>query len=347
MPHSIKKILTAAVSLVCVAAFTFLAVAWFAGFTHHGTVDFRPGSNPDLPDTMMWMYYSQNDGAAADAEEWETQNVGKDTSGANEYLTIPAVQKNPADGTTNVTYTMSTLHFGKVDNLVTLNDDNKVYFRFYIDKSVLANPAEGILKGVTFTLKYNTSGYNYSTTAPSIFDSFYLYKTDGTGLNATSSLVDLKQPVTGTTNRHILEYQETNPAAMQFLQMRYAVSTTAYGDPTQFFAETNGKKNLTFSQVYPINCGSGGAMRTDLTTTPICTDCQANTCGVMHIATLGSHLTPVDENDLSQGYQIGDGFYVYVEIAPLLDAFGMQENILEYFVPAYMLFDVKLDIEIK
>ena len=34
-------------------------------------------------------------------------------------------------------------------------------------------------------------------------------------------------------------------------------------------------------------------------------------------------------------------------VAPLLDAFGMQENILDYFVPAYMLFDVKLDIEIK
>ena len=194
MPHSIKKILTAAVSLACVAAFTFLAVAWFAGFTHHGTVDFKPGANPALPDTVMWMYYSENDGAAAGAEQWVAQNVIKDTV-ANEWLKIPAVQRNPAEGTTNVTYTMSTLHFGKVDNLVTLHDDNKVYFRFYIDKSVLANPSEGILKGVTFTLNYNTAGYNYSTTAPSIFDSFYLYKTEGVGTDATSTLVDLKQPV--------------------------------------------------------------------------------------------------------------------------------------------------------
>jgi hypothetical protein len=84
----------------------------------------------------------------------------------------------------------------------------------------------------------------------------------------------------------------------------------------------------------------------------------------MHIATLGDHLEKAyDENNNQIGYYIEqaaetnatsqvidagyNGFYIYVEIAPLLDAFGMQENILEYFVPAYMLFDVKLDIEIK
>jgi hypothetical protein len=39
-------------------------------------------------------------------------------------------------------------------------------------------------------------------------------------------------------------------------------------------------------------------------------------------------------------------YYLYIELTPLLDAFGMQENILDYFVPSYMLFDVKFDIEI-
>ena len=50
---------------------------------------------------------------------------------------------------------------------------------------------------------------------------------------------------------------------------------------------------------------------------------------------------------LEDGAITGDEkFYVYIELAPLLDAFGMQENILDYFVPAYMFFDVKLDVEI-
>ena len=77
---------------------------------------------------------------------------------------------------------------------------------------------------------------------------------------------------------------------------------------------------------------------------PVCRDCAAGVCGQIILENkLDGILETLEDGS---GYDIGDGFYVYIELAPLLDAFGMQENILDYFVPAYMFFDIKLDVEI-
>lgn len=349
MPHSIKKILTAAVSLVCVAAFTFLAVAWFAGFTHHGTVDFKPGANPALPDTMMWMYYSEHDKAEDDqiaaaegetnpeTEGWEEETAGDDPTGANEYLTIPAVNQS-ADGK-NISYQLSSLHFGKVDNLVTLHKDNKIYLRFHITSSVLAND-EGILENITFSLAYNSTGYTY--TENSVFKSIHLYKeAEGQVDNKVSLITPVNKAEIDATPEgqtapnptYVLECKNDNPAAMQFLQMRYAVSQDPRTPGTTAFDA------MTFSEVRPIHCGGASS----------CTACTAGTCGKAEVTTWKTFATEKTDATTGEKYYTIDsnGFYVYLELAPLLDAFSMQENILDYFVPAYMLFDVKLDIEIK
>ena len=348
MPHSIKKILTAAVSLVCVAAFTFLTVAWFSGFGYHGSVSFMPGSNPDLPATIVWMYYSEYDKAeddqAAEAEDetnprtegWESEAVGEDPSDANEFLTIPAVNQS-ADGK-NISYQLSSLHFGKVDNLVTLHNDNKIYLRFHITPAVLANN-EGKIRSVVFTLSYNTVGYSY--TQDSIFSSIHLYKEgEGQEDNKVSLITPVNQEAINATPEgqtppeatYVLEYKNDNPAAMQFLQMRCGTSKQPYEPGTDDF-----NNNVKFSNVCPIHCGGASE----------CSACTAGTCGKVTVETLNSlYLPSTDENGVFYNLDT-DGFYVYLELAPLLDAFGMQENILDYFVPAYMLFDVKLDIEIK
>ena len=66
-----------------------------------------------------------------------------------------------------------------------------------------------------------------------------------------------------------------------------------------------------------------------------CTACNEGTCGSITLE------DPVEGMTLTN-----DTYYLYIEISPLIDAFGMQENILDYFVPSYMLFDLKFDIEI-
>ena len=157
---------------------------------------------------------------------------------------------------------------------------------------------------------------------------------------------------------------------MQFLQIRYAISTDGSyvpsaetGDFVKVDANGNVIDTLNLSNVVPIDCGSNGANKKD-SDTPICDKCTAaggSTCGVANVGdslfkgVLDEHANGgymikkeavTDENNeiVDPGY---DGFYVYIELAPLLDAFGMQENILDYFVPAFMYFDVKLDVEIK
>lgn len=334
MAKPFKKALTISTCLLVAVALTIGAVAWFAGYKNIGNMGFQTGSNANLPEMKMWMYYSATDGATGveqDTEGWEEQSIGGDPSGKNEYLTIPAVT---ASGTG---YELKSLHFGKVDNLVTLKNDNKVLLRFYFDESMLNNP-DGLVHYVAFTLAYNTEGYSYDETEVSVLDSIHLLKE----VTGGAEEVDLKENRGDENNpSYVLEYREDEPRAMQFLQIRYAVSNQAYEPGANGF---DGISGLTFHDAVPINCGSCGALKTGSDAEYICDKCHNNTCGQARLD--DTDLSILGDQNADGTYNIGDGFYVYIELAPLLDAFGMQENILDYFVPAYMFFDVKLDVEI-
>jgi hypothetical protein len=308
----------------------------------------------------MWMYTSTNDNAGP--EGWVPQTIGKDTE-RNEYMTIPSVEKN-ANGSG---YVMKSLHFGKVDNLVTLKSDNKIMFRFYFDENMINN-TDDIIHYVAFTLAYNTAGYSYvddDGKTPSVLDSIHLLKMDS---NTDENLKLNRNPDPDGTPSYVLEFNENNPAAMQFLQIRYAVSTELYApyEDHGFVGATettaNGQTTTTYdtedvlslSDPMPINCGSGGAFKTGSTTEYICDKCHAGTCGQVRLSdadlkkvctatTVGETTTYTFKKDEDDNCI---GFYVYIELAPKLDAFGMQENILDYFVPAYMFFDTKMDVEI-
>ena len=379
MPRVKKKVLTVVVSLVMIVSFTIFAVAWFAGVKDIGSVNFKPTTNAMLPKLDMWMYHSKNDFTnETETEGWVSQPIGEDLDNFA-YLTIPGVvqqeQGTDLNGNKIYSYELSSLHFGKVDNLVTLSEDNKVLLRFFFDRTMLNN-TKGTVHKVTFTLAYNTEGYTYEQNKTSIFDSIHLLK-EVEGKNATE--VNLKIPAnqeaineaesagqTPPDKIYVLEYREDEPGAMQFLQMRYAISTTECvpGAEGFEFTENGTTQQLVLSAPLPINCGSAG-MLTDETETvidengdpvvdadgnpvtapvPVCRDCAAGVCGQIILENkLDGILETLEDGS---GYDIGDGFYVYIELAPLLDAFGMQENILDYFVPAYMFFDIKLDVEI-
>ena len=369
MAKPFKKALTISTCMLVAVACTIGAVAWFAAYKNIGNMGFQTSSNAKLPEMAMWMYYSQND-ADNDTdndtatEGWVKQTVSKDPSGKNEFIIIPGVGEETQNTTvdnepvTYYSYDIPKLHFGKVDNLVTLKNDNKVLLRFYFDEETLNNP-DGIVHYVAFTLAYNTEGYTYDQNAVSVLDSIHLMK-EGSG---GAEEVDLREERDG--GKHVLEYRTDEPRAMQFLQIRYAVSNDVYEPVDDGFGRTvtvQGEGNttttqtemLTLSDPLPVNCGSGGAIKPGSTTEYICDKCHAGTCGQVRLSdadlkkvctatTVGETTTYTFKKD-----ENGDckGFYVYIEMAPLLDAFGMQENILDYFVPAYMFFDAKMDVEI-
>ena len=350
MAKPFKKALTISTCLLVAVALTIGAVAWFSGYKVIGNMGFQTGSNAKLPEMRMWMYYSENDvvnapEGSAETEGWIEQTVTDDPTGKNEYIVIPgAGEKTSEDAQGNILYTyeIPKLHFGKVDNLVTLKNDNKVLLRFYFDDTMLNNP-DGIIHYVAFTLAFNTEGYSYDVGKESVLDSIHLLKEVSGG----SQEVDLRED--RGNGKHVLEYRTDEPRAMQFLQIRYAVSNNEYTPGTDGF---DGIDGLNFHEdIVPINCGSAGATKKD-STEFICSACANKTCGRARLDAEDLAAVCVDNpNNDTYTFKTDEngnckGFYVYIEMAPLLDAFGMQENILDYFVPAYMFFDAKMDVEI-
>ena len=381
MAKPFKKALTISTCLLVAVALTIGAVAWFSGYKVIGNMGFQTGSNAKLPEMTMWTYYSKNDGAGETETGWvdHSESLETDASGNEEYWVIPGIVENVVtdeNGNEQLTYEISSLHFGKVDNLVTLSDDNKVYLRFKFDSANVTNGAH-MLK---ITLAYNTVGYNRAqytvksvtengrTTyvaektqdVSSVMDSIYLYQ--DAGVRKDLEIPAKLDPIANSNPleyqpMYVLEYYVDNPTAMQFLQFRYAISNQALAPSDAGF------QNLAFSEdptaIHWGNTTSQHSDRivdepvTDSAGEPVlddnnqpvtqkvvdCTACAEKKCGVATIPDLGKTLT---ENNCS----LDEGFYLYIELAPLLDAFGMQENILDFFVPAYMFFDVKLDVEI-
>jgi hypothetical protein len=267
------------------------------------------------------------------------------------------------DSKTTYEYVYKSLHFGKVDNLVALRDDNKIYMRFAFN---VEDHGGNMMK---ISLKYNASGYTYTKNS-SVLDAFHLYKINAAvnddtpgdtdtekKYNAAKQDLYTKHNVNKAKPDYIIKYNERNPAAMQFVQFKYAISEKGNLAPgTEDFDAL-----LANATAVPVNCGrhsgtcpctcklancaecaagnhskcEGAAATEDADAIPACTACDNGKCGSIEI------------HEHTSGLDMDDGqYYLYIELTPLLDAFGMQENILDYFVPSYMLFDVKFDIEI-
>lgn len=375
MTAKTKKILTILLVTLGITAFVITPLAWFANYWNSNHPSWiGPGSNPNVPGVVMWMYNSENDGAATGQEEWieySNSNLGVVVRDPN--VKIPSVVPT----TSEFGYVYSSLHFGKIDNLVTLREDNKVYMRFEFNEKIHGSHQ------MTIQLSYATSGYTYTKVFDtdnnyvknSVLDSIYLY--DINGDDEDTAKFDLKNDMSdkGKPGRYTIEYKLDDLAAMQFLQFRYALSKTACAPGTDKFAE------LTFSDSVPISCGRAHDCKnnidhlctncqTKISGCTDCTACAAEACGFCDVCKEAlcddcskiccdacETCKPCDAGKCGQltvekhTEDLGltadnDTYYLYIELTPLLDAYGMQENILDYFVPSYMLFDVKFDIEI-
>ena len=385
MTTKTKRILTISLTALAITAFVITPHAWFAYYWTFGNPAFKPGYNTVMPDVTMWMYNAGDDisdSGSISVEGWheipkrgENDNYGIVIDDPN--VTIPKIEQETGDKVTKaIKYKYESLHFGKVDNLIALRDDNKIYLRF---KFNTAEHGSNVLK---LNLSYATSGYSY--TGKSVLDSIHLYDLnmsakDEAG-NTNNPVIDLKTPITiegkeSTGERHTIEFDPTRPGAMQFVQYRYVISTNGDLSPIAYTDDgaVSPEMNENFAKLFedaiavPISCGRADgkcdndcncSKRVSATETEApaqgcavceeagrcsectsCTGCSKNKCGSVVIDNPTKGL--VKENETYEG-----DYYLYIELAPLLDAFGMQENILDYFVPSYMLFDVNFDIEI-
>lgn len=346
MTAKTKKLFTILLTTLAIAAFVITPLAWFASYWNSNPAGFKPGYNTSMPEVTMWLYYSANDAPAGttNVDYWKkyTSNTKDDSKNglldlSDPNIFIPAVEED--EEKTTYEYVYESLHFGKVDNLVNIREDNKIYMCFKF------NVEDHGSDFMNISLLYNTSGYSYEE-GKSVLDSFHLYKMEATPDPGEDKEVAAEQNLYSTnnsTNDYILKYNDDKPAAMQFLQFKYAISTTAYNTPEAFSA-------LTFSEAVPINCGRelacGKTGNEACKKCEACKPCEAGKCGTVGIDSNSANATWDALPDADGKLTDSDYYYLYIELTPLLDAFGMQENILDYFVPSYMLFDVKFDIEI-
>ena len=304
MFEKIKKASCAALCIVLAGALTFAVSAWFSAYWAGSDVVFQPGSNAALPEIDMWMYNSVEDLASDNTltagwvrvpDKTATNSYGVE-KGVDEYILPSAPMGNEGN---SVTFTLNQLHFGVVDNLISLKEDNIIYVRLTVD----AQKTGASLLTVDFDYLQDVP------TVEDLYSAVTLYGTKVAGGNI--ELIDgedLKSiitfpAVTGTNNA------DTSDSRSQFMQIACAVTKNASIVPGG--TGNNAITNLDFGEDFTV---IGNTLNLDLTDT------------------LGDAYTGI--------------YYVYLKIAPRLEFFVSQENLLDQFVPSYIFFDTKLKIEL-
>ena len=233
------------------------AVAWFSGVWEPGGLDFQTGSNAALPPITMWMYTSdedimfmKNNGESIEGvttgwvEQVEQNDEGKwiskvTISGEDSYI-IPAAPPG-GDETNGYTFKMTQLHFGVVDNLISLKDDNIIYIRLTVDAAKTGGDS------MTFKFDYVTATEGVLTTTD-LYNSISLYDgsgklADDTTLQDKIRFADCNPATDGTITLTTDENGKlTLPHSARFLQIAAAVSSDARVPGTPEF------KNLAFTE---------------------------------------------------------------------------------------------------
>lgn len=205
--RSVKKLLTACLSAVVAVAMTTVAAAWFAGlWSSPVSFPVGTGGNPELNPMAVWMYTSIHENQTQ--QQWV--EVTAQTTTDNVAYLLPKVdatfsQKTEDDVTVDVITIndMKTLHFGRIDNLISLNEDNKIYFRIKLNAQTHGKE------------KYQFT-FDYATEEADLRNSLYLYNIEGEPV-----------PLVGNDNAPI-QYDANRPELMYFLQFTYFFSPNLY-----------------------------------------------------------------------------------------------------------------------
>lgn len=343
MTAKTKKILTILLVTLGITAFVITPLAWFANYWAQHSAGFNPGGNAMLPGVHMWMFQTKEEGSTNETGEWVSQSV---TSGTDSF-TLPGMSstdittttaKVTNDGTeTEITvyeFKNLPLHFGKVDNLISLQDDNIVYMR--LDVSTAISGCNELTVNLDFNDPTPTTGF----TIADLYDSVTLYGVDP----SVSTNPDHIIHIDGTKLQDLIDFPalstdatlaDINSELCQFMQVSICVSTTEAipGTPAFEALKFGNFDRVAHTEFDPIG-GSGITVKLE--------DVMNSTTGELPDAATDEETETAADDTATPP----ETYYIYLKIAPRLEFFVLQENLLDKFVPSYLFFDTKLEIEL-
>jgi hypothetical protein len=335
MTAKTKKILTILLTILGLTAFVITPLAWFANYWAEHSAGFKPGENAGLPDIDMWMYNSAEDLVAnsslvAGWVQVPDAVAGENTTNSNNGLektdSAYIIPSAPATTNNGISFTLNQMHFGVVDNLISLKEDNLIYIRLKVDAKKTG------ARHLTVKLDYNAVN-PAAPTLNELYESVTLYGTpvDSDDLQlikhgtSDTTYSELKKvitfPATKDANNNDTANADITSEKSQFMQIACAVTTN--------------------EKVIPGGTGEYISVDTlDFTNFAV----VGNQVEI-NVADALSTKTTVNDVTTTTPFA-GDYYYVYLKIAPRLEFFVSQENLLDQFVPSYIFFDTKLKIEL-
>lgn len=371
----IKKLLTALLCTLVAVSLTTVAAAWFAGIWS-STVSFpvQTGGNPDLLPMTVWQYRAIHEVNQDDeVMEWERHTHDSDIDQVGYPIDKPG-ESLDANGKIVVSE-LERLHFGRIDNLISLNEDNKIYFCFKLSKKEHGG------KKLSFTFDYADygTGTKFSNDPRHSID---LYDKDG---KLVTLLPDEDNDDKIDENPPLQYYPNattgTQSQMMDFLQFTYCVVPASEVE-VNFSLQDDSETKWTFLS------GPDGA---DLTDIVFVADEAANNSYKDNIKeqalanfnklkfvgmnpadptadkpiqighgpeikegeeetqaeTEKRYADQLGDIDISGSVGTGEFYYLYICMTPNLETYGLHENILEYFAQSYMFFDVTFAFEVQ
>lgn len=215
--------------ILLAAVFVIAPAAWFAGVwtSDPSKIPFTSGGNPNLYGMNVWMYQSVFE-VPDQTPTWVDVTLDKFKHDDNSGYIIPKLTQNTGEGDQ---FVLSSLHFGKIDNLSSLNPDNRIYFCFQLKKS-----EHGSSK-ISFNFDY--ADYGTGTAHPD-------------DPRNSITIYNLEKEQIDHFEGNGLQYDATKPtdaanrALMELLEFSYCVTSVA-PDAVVDLAEDNPFPTLTFS----------------------------------------------------------------------------------------------------
>ena len=232
MTAKIKRILTVAFCILWSAVLAIVPLAWFAGYwsSENSRINFETSGNAALGDMWVWMYKSPFEVGGGETPHWIMSEASK--ADDNLGFIIPGYTENEGTGDQ---FVLQSLHFGKIDNLTSLNPDNKIYFCFKLNEKTHG------CKNVSFYFDYAT----YDRPADKVSTETVIYPDSDPRYSI--QIYDMNRVAIDHFGGNGLTYSESNKALMELLEFTYCISTTP--PPTAATIEGNDPfgGSLTFS----------------------------------------------------------------------------------------------------
>ena len=320
---TIISICLAVTLVLSTIAFAAVSYAWFANYLDFASLVASPASNADLPEIDMWLYTSVNDtisDSTLTADEWvEITDAEKKDEFSYQIPGAPYTEAYKINNDVQVyRFTDIQMHFGRVDNLISLQPDNIMYLRLKVDANATGSNA------LRVKLDYNDGTPATGLTIQDLYNSVKLYGVDPDVSTNTEHIIEIKDetlkrlikfPATDGTTEDYTKLADIGSEYCHFMQVAVAVTTDAGLVPG-----SDSFDDVVFTEFDVI----GGEE--------------------ISINDLSSKIQVADT--VNGGTKTADTYYVYLKLAPRLEFFVLQENLLDQFVPSYMFFDTKLEIEL-